>query len=111
MLRANRTIIRLAMLPFVGFAAIGWTAELPTLNSARQVRQLTPAQAALGYPTHLTAVVTYREFRPHTIFAQDETSGIFVSCSQDCPTLQIGQRVVIDGISRPGKFAPMIGHA
>src|SRR5580704_7543527 len=111
MIRSNRTVIRLAVLPFVGFAAIGWTAELPALNSARQVRHLTPTQAALGYPTHLTAVVTYLEFRPHTIFAQDETSGIFVSCPQDCPALEIGQRVVVDGVSRPGKFAPMVGQA
>ena len=103
MLRANRTVIRLAVLPFVAHAAIGWTAELATLKSARQVRQLSPDQAALSYPVHLQLVVTFRNFLPHSIFAQDATAGIFVSCAQDCSGLDIGQQVSIDGISRPGK--------
>jgi PAS domain S-box-containing protein len=108
---AVRTLVRLAILPLMAQAAIGRAAELPTLNSALDVRKLTPAQAALRYPAHLEAVVTSRGFPPNSIFAQDATSGIFVSCEQDCSGLEIGQKIVIEGVSRPGKFAPMVGAA
>ena len=96
---AVRRFVRLAILSFAMQAAIGETAELPTLTSAREVRELAPAEADRGYPIHLEAVVTYRDFRPHTIFAQDATAGIYVSCETDCSTPEIGERVAIDGAS------------
>src|SRR5579872_4139677 len=108
---AVRTLVRLAILPFVAQAATGGTAELPTLNSARQVRELTPSQAALRYPIHLEAVVTYPDLRHQYFYAQDASAGIFVSCEQDCSGLESGQRIVIRGVSRPGKFASVVGQA
>src|SRR5579872_7009142 len=111
MLRAVRTLLRFAILPVVVQAAIGEAAELPTLNSARQVRQLTSAEAGRGYPIHLEAVVTVHSLLPNAIYAQDASAGIFVSCEQDCSGLAVGERIAIDGTSRPGKFAPVVGKA
>ena len=106
---AFRTLIRFAMLPFVVLAAVGGTVELPTLNSARQVRELTPAQATRGYPVHLQAVVTYHDFQHHYFYAQDATAGIYLACLWGSPEPKIGQRIDLEGVSDFGQFVPIVG--
>ena len=81
---------------------------LPTLTLAAQVRRLSPEQAALGYPVRVRAVITMDAPSPHFI-VQDATAGIFVegSVSPKFPHV-LGQFVEIEGVTGPGKFAPVI---
>jgi hypothetical protein len=51
--------------------------RLPTLTTAKQVRELTTDEANRGYPVRLRAVVTYVDFDSPDFFAQDATAGIF----------------------------------
>jgi hypothetical protein len=50
------------------------------LTHADQVRQLTPEQAAMGYPVTVRGVITMDAPAPD-FFVQDKTAGIFVEGS------------------------------
>lgn len=81
---------------------------LPTLTHADQIRRLTPEQAALGYPVLVRGVITMDAPAPD-FFVQDATAGIYVegNVSPRYPHL-LSQLVEIEGITGPGKFAPVI---
>ncbi len=82
--------------------------SLPTLTTAEQVRRLSPDQAALGYPVRIRGVITDDVPAPD-YFVQDSTAGIYVEGSH-IPVFQhvLSNVVEIDGITGPGKFAPVI---
>jgi len=82
--------------------------SLPMLTSAEQVRRLTPDQAALGYPVRIRGVITDDVPAPD-FFIQDSTAGIYVegSHSPEFPHV-FGDEVEVEGISGPGKYAPVI---
>lgn len=84
------------------------TKTLATLTHADQVRKLSPEQAALGYPVRIRGVVTMDAPSPD-FFVQDETAGIFVegNVSQKY-THVLGEFAEIEGVTGPGKFAPVI---
>ena len=79
------------------------------LTEVRQVRRLTPAEAAERRPLRLHAVVTYHHRFPgwNPLFVQDATGGIYVEVASGLD-LAPGDRVVIDGVSGPGMFAPLV---
>jgi signal transduction histidine kinase len=79
-----------------------------TLTHADQIRRLNPEQAALGYPVRVRGVVTMDAPAPD-FFIQDETAGIYVEGSIS-PTFThvLGEFVEIQGVTGPGKFAPVI---
>lgn len=81
---------------------------LPTLTSADQVRRLSPEQASLSYPVLVRGVITMDVPAPD-FFVQDATAGIYVegSVAPKYPHL-LGQLVEIEGVTGPGKFAPVI---
>lgn len=81
---------------------------LPTLTQAAQIRRLSPEQASLGYPVLIRGVITMDAPAPSFI-VQDSTAGIFVegSISPKFPHL-LSQFVEIEGVTGPGKFAPVI---
>ncbi len=81
---------------------------LPTLTHADQVRQLSPEQASLGYPVLIRGVITMDAPVPDFI-VQDATAGIYVegSISPKYPHV-LSQLVEIEGVTGPGKFAPVI---
>lgn len=81
---------------------------LPTLTRADQVRRLSPEQAALGYPVLIRGVITMDAPAPDFI-VQDATAGIYVegSVAPKYPHL-LSQFVEIEGVTGPGKFAPVI---
>ena len=81
---------------------------LPTLTKAAQVRRLSPEQASLGYPVRVRGVITMDAPAPQFI-VQDATAGIFVEGSVS-PKFShlLGQFVEIEGVTDPGKFAPVI---
>jgi hypothetical protein len=85
------------------------TGPLPVLATIGRVKELSEAQASLGYPVHLQAVVTYHNPEAKNTFVQDRTGGIFVYFPNDPqPVLHLGDLVEIDGFAAPGQFAPVV---
>ena len=98
-----------------GALAVGVAAQitppakpLPTLTHADQIRRLSPEQASQGYPVLVRGVITMDAPAPD-FFVQDPTAGIYVegSVSPKYPHL-LSQFVEIEGVTGPGKFAPVI---
>lgn len=81
---------------------------LPTLTNADQIRHLTPEQAAQGYPVRIRGVVTMDAPAPD-FFVQDATAGIYAegNASPRYPHV-LGQLIEVEGITGPGRFAPVI---
>ena len=82
--------------------------SLPTLNQVEQIRRLSPEQASLGYPVLIRGVITMDAPAPD-FFVQDGTAGIYVEGSvfPKYPHV-LSQLVEIEGVTGPGKFAPVI---
>ncbi len=108
---ATRTTIAICAL-LLPLSTVVWAqsvaGSLPLLTHADQVRQLSPEEAALGYPVHIRGVVTDDVPSPD-FFVQDETAGIYVEGSA-APRFvhHWGDLVEVDGVTGPGKFAPII---
>ena len=82
--------------------------SLPVLTHADQVRQLSPEQAALGYPVRVRGVVTDDVPAPD-FFVQDSTAGVFVEGSKTATfPHHFGDLIEVEGTTGPGKFAPVI---
>jgi len=81
---------------------------LPILTHADQIRRLSPEQAALSYPVRVRGVITMDAPAPD-FFVQDETAGIYVegSVTPRFPHM-LSQLVEVEGVTGPGKFAPII---
>jgi hypothetical protein len=89
--------------------AAAQTAELPTLTSVRQVREVTPEQAAKRYPVRLRGVVTFCEASYDMgMFIHDATGGIYVKLNEGTINLNAGDDVEIEGRSGPGDFVPVV---
>ena len=81
---------------------------LPTLTHVDQIRRLTPEQASLGYPVLVRGVITMDAPAPD-FFVQDATAGIYVEGSGSPKYSHLlSQLVEIEGVTGPGKFAPVI---
>jgi signal transduction histidine kinase len=81
---------------------------LPTLTRANQIRRLSPKQAARGYPVRIRGVITMDAPAPD-FFVQDKTAGIYVEGSVSPKYSHLlGQLVEVEGVTGPGKFAPVI---
>ena len=80
----------------------------PVLTRAEQVRSLTPEQAAQGYAVRVRGVITDDVPAPD-FFVQDSSAGIYVegSTQRNFPH-HFGDLVEVEGITGPGKFAPVI---
>ena len=97
---------------------------LPVLTRIAQIRQLTAAQAARGYPVRVRAVVTY--YSPSgpnflgrdtfmngetpDLFVEDATAGTWVNLPKGAPPLRAGQFVEMEGVTEIPDFAPQIGQ-
>ncbi len=81
-------------------------------QTAAQIRQLSPAEAARNYPVHLRGVVTFFSQNQYFHFIQDNTAGIYFVVTDEArtnfPAMQAGQLVAIDGITSPGEYAPIV---
>jgi signal transduction histidine kinase len=81
---------------------------LQLLTHANQVRHLTTEEAALGYPIRIRGVITDDVPSPD-FFVQDATAGIYVEGSGSPKFIHHwGDLVEVEGITGPGKFAPII---
>ena len=78
-----------------------------TPKTIAQIRALDAATAAQGIPVTVRGVVTFPPiFR--WIFVQDATAGIFVDIAGQQSSLEVGDEVVVRGLTGPGDFAPVI---
>src|SRR5437879_6960929 len=96
----------------VVLAAAAWAQTsnrpLPVLTHADQVRQLSPEQAAMGYPVHIRGVVTDDVPAPD-FFVQDSSAGVYVEGAQPVHfTHHFGDLMEVEGVTGPGKFAPVV---
>jgi signal transduction histidine kinase len=82
-------------------------AALPLLTSISQIRQLTPEQAALGYPVRLQATVTFHN-QHRDCFVMDGPDGVFVTRKRSEFCLKPGQLVDLEGVTAPGDYAPLV---
>ena len=80
----------------------------PTLTHADQVRRLSPEEASRNYRVLIRGVITMDAPAPD-FFVQDSTAGIYVegNISPRYPHV-LGQLVEVEGVTGPGKFAPVI---
>jgi signal transduction histidine kinase len=109
--------LRLVALSILAVCALGGGAlaqlpltakTLPTLTQAAQIRGLSPEEASLGYPVLVRGVITMDAPAPNFIL-QDATAGIYVEGSVSPRFLHLlRQFVEIEGVTGPGKFAPVI---
>jgi signal transduction histidine kinase len=78
------------------------------LTHANQIRRLTAEQAAHTYQIRIRGVITEDVPAPD-FFVQDSTAGIYVEGSHS-PVFEhhLGDLVEIEGVTGPGKFAPVI---
>jgi signal transduction histidine kinase len=82
--------------------------ELPRLTSVRQVREISPEQAAQGYPVRLRGVVTFcNAWADVGMFLQDATAGVYVKLGEGT-NLNAGDEVEIEGSTAPGDYVPMV---
>lgn len=81
-------------------------------QTAAQIRQLSPAEAARNYPVHLRGVVTFFSQNQYFHFIQDNTAGIYFVVTDEArtnfPEMKAGELVEIDGITSPGEYAPIV---
>lgn len=82
-------------------------ANLARLTRIRDVHELSPERAALGYPVKVRAVVTYNDPIWHQMYVQDESAGIYVKYAGN-PPVTAGTAVTLTGFTDPGNFAPVI---
>jgi signal transduction histidine kinase len=100
----------LLLVPALGLAAWAQATPqaLPLLTRADQIRQLSPEEAARGYPAQIRGVITDDVPAPD-FFIQDASGGIYVEGSAS-PRFahHFGDLVELEGVTGPGKFAPVI---
>lgn len=83
------------------------TRETDTLTNAAAVRDLPVEQAARKLPVRLRGVATY-VFDGRSCFVQDESAGIFVGNGVQISPLEVGDIVLLEGVSGPGEYAPVV---
>ncbi len=101
----------LALIPAkVSAAGTDERPALPALTSIRDVRNLTPDEAARGRRVDVTTVVTFVNFERGVLFVQDATAGIFIDASGSSPRpeLRRGLAVHVSGQSAAGGFNPIV---
>jgi signal transduction histidine kinase/DNA-binding response OmpR family regulator len=81
------------------------------LTTARDVQALSRSAAAAAHPVRLTATVLVHDPAWAVLFVHDGSTGIFVftrSLTHPMPDIRPGDRVVIEGETGPGDFAPIV---
>jgi len=88
------------------------------ITSLRELRQLSPQEAALGLPVDVTGVITYAEIPRNIVFIQNEDGAAYVNIRSEGSqvagkpglSLAAGDRVRLRGITHPGGFTPSIWY-
>ncbi len=92
--------------------------DISPITSLRELRNLTPAEAAQGIPVDITGIITYFEIARDICMIQNEDGAAYVHFRKEKgriagkPNLQLkpGDRVRLRGVTNPGGFSPSIWH-
>jgi diguanylate cyclase (GGDEF)-like protein len=89
--------------------------QLPLLTTARQVHDLSPDLASLGYPVRLRGVVTFYDAYQEghrALFIADSTGEVFIAPGfAPLLPLHAGSSVEVTGETDPGGFSPIVSHS
>jgi signal transduction histidine kinase len=101
-------ILGVAGLAVCSAGETGFAAD-DSLTNAAQVHALAPQVANQNLPVRLNGVVThYNERVGDGFFLQDHTDGIYVQLSGQKPAARVGDRVMIEGETGAGDYAPVV---
>jgi len=107
-IRASQAHVLLILLSSLLCFRASEAADLPRLTSIRQVREISPEQAAQGYPAHLRGVVTFCDAKNDVgLFLQDGPTAVYVKLGEGT-NLTAGDEVEIEGATTPGDYVPMV---
>jgi hypothetical protein len=84
------------------------------LTTVAAIHNLTPQEAARGFPVKLHGVISYTTPDASLMFVQDETGGTYVQprlLPRQLRELPIGTVVDVEGVTVPGLFAPFVAGA
>src|SRR5262245_22607964 len=97
-----------AVVLIVATPLVLWSQPDPVITRVDEIRRLTPDDAAKGHPVRIRGVVTMDAPAPD-FFVQDSTAGIYVEGNSFLKFPHaLGDLVEVEGITGPGKFAPVI---
>lgn len=97
-------MLRLLLLICVLWA--GFTARGAEITTAKAVLELSPDSAEQGHSVLVKGVVTCSDAKGVLCFVQDETAGVYVFTGEPLP--EIGDIVQVKGVSKKGRFSPII---
>jgi signal transduction histidine kinase len=105
---SSRRLLAVTVLLAAAMPSRAQTLPVATLTRAEQVRTLSVEEAAAGRPVRIRGVITNDVPAPD-FFIQDATAGVYVEGSKD-PVFphRFGDLVELEGVTGPGKFAPVI---
>ena len=89
-------------------ASLAQASSPSPLTKVNDIRALTPEEAKKARPVRLHGVVTAVSGWKNSFFFQDETAGISVDAETATPGLTAGDRIELEGVTGPGRFAPVI---
>jgi signal transduction histidine kinase len=104
--RFSHAMIAVALLLFAPRA----TSAENLLTSAKEVRALSPEEAAKAHPVKIRGFVPFVHPRGRALFLHDGTSGVFVEQPDhgDLVWPAIGDRLEVTGVTHEGLFAPIV---
>jgi signal transduction histidine kinase/ActR/RegA family two-component response regulator len=80
------------------------------LRTIQSLRSMPPEAAAKSVPVRIRGVATYYDAKFRGFFVQDQTAGIYVDCERQEFNLTLGQQILVEGLSSPGRFAPIVAN-
>ena len=83
-------------------------ASTKVLQTANEIRVLTPEQAAQGLPVLLRGVATFWDPGLYSRFVQDATAGIYIQEMTNMPSVVSGQMVEVEGVTGAGEYVSVI---
>lgn len=100
-------VLRLTVMVILGVTPRLFAAT--TLTHAAQVHGLSPHVARSNLPVRIEGVVThYHRELGDGLTLQDETDGVYVSLRGHKPEVRVGDRVIVEGVSGSGDYAPVV---
>ena len=82
--------------------------DLPVLRNAQALHGLDREMASRAYPIEIEGVVIYYDRVWRNLFLHDGIRGFYVEHKTRSFPLEVGDRVIVKGVSDPGGFAPMV---
>jgi hypothetical protein len=107
-IRFRSQSVALALFAFVSVVVRGQPQPAQKLTGIREIRSLTPEQAARKLPVRVRGIVTTPLGYGSSFFLQDATAGICVDRSEHGSPVSAGDFVEVEGVTGPGLFAPSV---